>query len=187
MKIGSWIAVVVCLVVSLASSTLAQQNTGSPKQTGSGKQQIPILGFAQDNEVTDFITTIESDFFLEGFNEVPDRRLARAISIFIGPDLVLNGAFVPPSEFYMSPSQLEIMSGKTFPNEGCRVERLIFSETGDYVVLLVDASTQASFEYHQNCILSAALTSLGEPLDGTPTLSSSELYQRLQGVVEGLR
>ena len=111
------------------------------------------------------------------------RKPAKGILTYIGPSLVLNGRFVPPNDFFIPEQQLEVMNRKTFPDEGCRLERLIFGPNDDFIVLLVNATDTPTEEDILKCFLGAVLTALGEELDGTPIQTVAEMDQQIRRIL----
>lgn len=75
------------------------------------------------------------------------------------------------------------MNRKTFPDEGCRLERLIFGPNDDFIVLLVNATDTPTEEDILTCFLGAVLTALGKELDGTPIQTVAEMDQQIRRIL----
>lgn len=123
--------------------------------------QIPLVGYIENQEFSDIAEHIRTEFLSHKFIPEEGRDLATGIVTYIGPDIVSNGHFVPPEGFYIPPSQLQYMTDRNFPEEGCKIERLMYRAAGDYLVLLVDASDDPLPEYIEKCLLLATLSASG--------------------------
>ncbi|MDG1458013.1 MAG: hypothetical protein P8Q92_09035 [Pseudoprimorskyibacter sp.] len=148
---------------------------------------IPLLGqiLNQDNlelaeEIRDqYLSNID---FLEG-----DQQFAKAVVVYVGDDFVVDGEFAVPSDVSIPATQLEILQSKSFPDDGCRVERLFFSDNEEFIVLLVDGSYQPETNYIEQCLLLASLTALGEDSSGTPVRTTEELRNELEALLVSAR
>ena len=171
------------ILLGLTKVVGAEGNSTSLKMTDSFK--IPLLGYIEQPEYFSIANQIETDYLSGITNNENNRVLARALVAFIGPSLVESGEFVPPQNFYLPPDQLEVMAKKTFSNEGCRIERLIFPAERQFIVLLVDASDNPSQGYIESCMLAATLTALGKDLNGQPQMTNAELRSLIKRYVNG--
>lgn len=146
---------------------------------------MPFLGYIENPEFLALAQEIAAQFLTFEAAPGPERQVAKAIVAYVGPDVISDGRFIPPEDYYIPPEQLEMLSQKAFPNEGCRVERLWFSSKSAYIVLVVEASDQPTGDYIEHCLLLAVLTSLGEQTDATPVQTPKALRDRVREVVAG--
>lgn len=166
---------------SFAQQSDDEQLTESLAQT----RTIPLLGYIEDQGYLAIAEEIRSEYLTDISIRDLDRFYASALVTYIGPSLVENGSFMPPPNFHIPGEQLEVLSGKVFPNEECRIERLFFENKEQFIVLLVDASDTPSQGYIETCLLLATLTALGEELDGKPLLQNSEMRTQIEEIVNG--
>lgn len=163
---------------------LAQKSGDEQSKANSAQSQtIPLVGYIEEPEFLELANEIRAEF-LTLRTLSADRSLAQAIVVYIGPNLVSQGRFVPPDDFYIPPDQLEILERKIFPEEGCRIERIFFSANQSYIVQLFDASDEPSSQYIEQCLLLAVATALGENLDGKPVISNAEMRELIRGIVD---
>lgn len=167
----------------LSGATSAAEAGDSSATEPIVERQVLLVGYIENQEFSDIADQIRNEYLSHSF--VPDegRDMALAIITYIGPDVVSNNRFVPPENNDMSPDELEYMTGRYFPDEGCRIERLRFPSEGEYYVLLVDASDHPSAEYIEECLLLATLTALGERLDGREVQPVHVLRNWIRGIV----
>jgi hypothetical protein len=181
------IAVAVIFLIAIfggQNQGLAQQSGDEQSKANSAQSQtIPLVGYIEEPEFLELANEIRAEF-LTLRTLSADRSLAQAIVVYIGPNLVSQGRFVPPDDFYIPPDQLEILERKIFPEEGCRIERIFFSVNQSYIVQLFDASDAPSSQYNEQCLLLAVATALGENLDGRPVKSNEELRELIRGIVD---
>ena len=171
-------------LVSLARAVSADGDT-KLTTTEMKKIEVPILGYIEQEEYLNIAHQIKSDYLSGIANNKSDRIFAQALVAYIGPSLVENGKFVPPPNFHIPPDQLEVMAGKIFPDEECRIDRLIYKAENQFIVLLVDASNSPSKGYIERCLLGATLAALGEDLDGQPVMPNSEMRNLIKEIVNG--
>jgi hypothetical protein len=153
----------------------AKQTADAQQENQTTNGSIPIVGSIQNPVLFDLAREIE-DEFLSGDTTADDvTKTATAILAYIGKDIVSDGKFVAPEGAIIPAPQLSILMSKTFPEEGCRIERLTFSSSGDYVVLLVDSSENPEIQYIEQCLLVAALTAHGRDLTGVPVMPVDDL------------
>jgi hypothetical protein len=164
-----------CLA-TFAGLTVAQESESEWK--------IGLTGYIEDPFFQEMISEMGRDFLGHSNKADTNRNFARAIVTYIGPNLVSDGRFVPPEGFHISEQQMEIMSGKIFPEEGCRIERLVFAHENAFIILLVDATDDPSREYIETCFLGAILAALGEDIDGTPIPSRFEADALIRSIVD---
>jgi len=166
---------------SFAQQSKDEQPTENLTQT----RTIPLLGYIEDQGYLTIAEEIRSEYLTDISIRDLDRFYASALITYIGPSLVQNGNFMPPHNFHIPEQQLEVLSGKVFPDEECRIERLFFENKDKFIVLLVDASDTPSQGYIETCLLLATLTALGEELDGKPRLPNSEMRTQIEEIVNG--
>lgn len=153
-------------------------------QESESERKIELLGHIEDPFFEEMISKMGRDYLGLSKNADTCRNFARAVITYIGPNLVSDGRFVPPEGFHIPEQQLEIMSEKVFPEEGCRIERLIFGHENAFIVLLVDATDDPDKEYIETCFLGAILAALGEDIDGSPILSRTEADALIRSIVD---
>ena len=156
---------------------------GTAMSEGAQNTEIAHVGYIEDPKIQEMVTSLGSEYLGEPIQSEDGRRLAKGILTYIGPSLVSNGRFVPPDDFYIPEQQLEIMSRKIFPEEGCRIERLIFAQDDGFIVLLIDATDTPTEEYITKCFMGAVLAALGEEIDGTPIQTLAEMDQHIRSII----
>ena len=171
----------VLVFLNVTSSAVKSGDDIATEQVGEG--QIPLVEYFENQEFSGIAEQIRTEYLSHNFVPNEGRDLALAIVTYIGPSVISKGRFVPPQGFYISPGQLEYMTGRFFPEEGCRVERIWFATEGDYYVLLVDASDHPSPEYIEECLLLATLTALGERMGETEVQPVHVLRNRILEIV----
>ncbi|MDG1075679.1 MAG: hypothetical protein P8P65_03370 [Planktotalea sp.] len=178
------LALIAVLSLGFTSLTFAQT---TDQEDHSTRVQIPIIGDIDNPEFLETTQDLGTEIFSHEFLVTNERKLAVAIAVFVGPDVVSDGQFIQPQDLYMDPRLLEIMSNKVFPDTGCRIERLWFENSNKYFVLLIESSEQPQIEYLEQCLLGSAMTALGEELDGNPIQTAKEMRTQLDTLVETLK
>lgn len=186
-------ATAIAATATFLIATLGWQNQGLAQQSGDEQPKaslaqtrtIPLLGYIEDQGYLAIAEEIRSEYLTDISSRDLDRFYASALVTYIGPSLVENGNFMPPPNFHIPGEQLEVLSRKVFPDEGCRIERLFFENKDQFIVLLVDASDTPSQGYIETCLLGATLTALGEELDGRPVMTNSEMRTQIEEIVNG--
>lgn len=178
----------ICLLLNFlfalaTTSAHSQSATISPIDNSFETTKIQVSGFVENSKVSDYIIDLDEKFFSRPLKPRAGKKTAFALVFYIGPNLISSNKFIPPDDFYIPPQQLEVMENKTFPNEGCRIERLIFPSSGDFVVLAVDATKEPNIEHVHECILIAALAAVGEEMHNVPVTSNGQLMEQLREIV----
>lgn len=164
-----------CLVLPSAVPTLSD--------TEKTQREIFHMGYVQDPQMLEIIASLGKEYLSDPILMEDETAMAKGILTYIGPDVVAHGRFVPPKDFYIPEQQLEVMRNKVFPDEGCRIERLIFAENSGFIVLLIDATDKPTEHYLTTCFLGAVLTALGAEIDGTPIQSIDNMDYMIRKII----
>lgn len=175
-----WAAAVLVLLTS--SQVFAEVNQKRGGAIAFEHNDVPLYGYIGDPEISNMAKEITEEF-LANTNE--KRLIAEALYAYIAPGIVAENRFVKPDGFEMSETQLNFLGGTSYPNSGCKVERVSSTDQdviGEYMVLIVDATDHQSLEYIETCLLLAAATAMGVDMDGQPVMGNSELRSFLSSV-----
>lgn len=170
-----------------AISETAESEAWSKAET---KWRIPVADYFANPEFLEMAEQIWDEFLSHETRPSKARQMALAMMTYIGPEVVSGNRFIPPDGHNLSQMDLEMMAEKSFPDEGCRIERLWLTHPdhyGEYMVLLVDASDHPSYEYIESCLLLATATAIGEDLDGQPIMTNDALRDFLRKAVNGVK
>lgn len=179
-----WLAqLLAAALFSMAAAQSAAQGDASPVPSGIG-QEIEFAGYIGDRSRLPQFEQLYGKFFSDDATIFSERRVASAIVVYIGPEVVLDGQFVKPPTYDIPESQLRALEALEYNDGECNLFPLYFKQPEEIIVLLVDDSETPTYHESAICILRTFALALGandEELAAEDEHSLTELVTSLIG------
>ena len=152
--------IVLFFVVALGGNLASAEDAAT---TSDQLFKIALIGRIEDPVVEEVVRQEYQKYFALGFDPTLSQSFARFIGVFIGDEFVKNGQFVLTDAVNWNQSQTDIFkelgANRAFPEDGCQHRRVYFS-TGEFGVLLVDASENPDLNVIRKCFVVGMLASV---------------------------